>query len=414
MEVTREDLKTRIVEQISVIESELIELSSVIHGQPELGHQEFFAAEALTSYLRRHGFEVEESAGGLPTAFVARATANPRGAPGGGTKEEGEDQREGTPVVAFLAEYDALPELGHACGHNLIGVASVGAAIALRHALTDYPGRLPGEVRVLGTPAEETSGGKVTLVEKGLFSDVDVAMMFHPSSRNTVLMNSLAIEPLEFVFKGKAAHAAAAPHEGINALDACIGLFNAVNALRQHVRTDVRIHGIISEGGTAPNIVPDRAVARFYVRAATRRYLGDVLRRVGDCARGAAQAAGAELEIRPFEVPNDNMRNNIPLAEAMANNLRLLGVTEIVDPGAPLGSSDIGNVSQVAPAIHPTISIGPKDLVAHTPEFTRAANSPEAHRGMILAAKALAMTGIDVLTDRGLLARIKADFESGE
>lgn len=403
-----DDLRPRIVQNISAIEQEMIELSSAIHQHPELGHREFFAAEALRGFLRRHGFQVEEAVAGLPTAFVARVAANPEGVTGGVKGERG------GPVVAFLAEYDALPELGHACGHNLIGVASAGAAIALRQALADSPGSPPGEIRVLGTPAEETFGGKVTLVEKGLFSDVDVALMFHPSSRNTVLMNSLAIEPLEFIFKGKAAHAAAAPHEGINALDACIGLFNAVNALRQHVRTDVRIHGIISEGGAAPNIVPDRAVARFYVRAATRRYLDEVLGRVRDCARGAALSAGAELDIQPFEVPNDNMRNNAPLAEAMAGNLRRLGVTEIEDLGVPLGSSDIGNVSQVVPAIHPTIAIGARSLVAHTPEFARAANSPEAHRGMILAAKALAMTGLDVLMDRDLLARIKADFENGE
>lgn len=399
-----EALKNRIVQKISALEKELVELSSAIHGHPELGHHEFFAAGALGDFLRRYGFHVEQGVAGLPTAFMARIPTNSGDMPGPG----------GGPVVAFLAEYDALPELGHACGHNLIGVASAGAAVALSQALAESRFRPPGEIRVLGTPAEETSGGKVTMVEKSLFAGVDAAMMFHPGSRNTVLMNSLAIEPLEFVFKGKAAHAAAAPHEGINALDACIGLFNGVNALRQHVRTDVRIHGIISEGGVAPNIVPDRAVARFYVRAATRKYLDEVLARVKDCARGAALAAGAEVEIRPFEIPNDNMRNNAPLAEAMAANLKRLGVTSIEDPGPPLGSSDIGNVSHVVPAIHPTIAIGPRTLVTHTPEFARAANSPEGHRGMILAAKALAMTGLDVLLVPDLLDRIRADFRGGE
>ncbi|UZQ82139.1 amidohydrolase [Thermoanaerobacter sp. RKWS2] len=240
-----EELKKKVISFIDSIKGEIFEIADEIYKNPELGNQEFKASKLLKEKINGYGFLVNEVEG-LPTAFLAQKKGKKPG-----------------PKVALLAEYDALPEIGHACGHNLIAAASFGAAAALG-ALDE---ELFGEVMLVGSPAEETDGAKVILVERGIFNDVDAAMMVHPGNRTTVYTTSLAIEPLEFTYTGKAAHAAVAPHLGINALDAVILLFNGINALRQQLRPDARIHGIITEGGYTPNIIPERAVARFYVRA---------------------------------------------------------------------------------------------------------------------------------------------------
>jgi amidohydrolase len=311
--------------------------------------------------------------------------------------------------VAFLAEYDALPGLGHACGHNIIGTAAVGAALALAPLLSE----LSGSVHVFGTPAEETNGAKVPLAAGGAFAGIDAAMMIHPSGRTVLAAPSLAMDALEFRFRGRAAHAASAPHEGINALDAVILTFNAINALRQHVRPDVRIHGIITKGGEAPNIVPEEAVARFYVRAARRRYLNQVVEKVINCARAGALATGAELTVSNFEYSFDEMRNNSALAAAMEANLSRLG-EEVVPSGEGMGSLDMGNVSHVVPAIHPYISIGGPGLVSHTREFAAAAGGEGGVRGLMIGAKALAATALDVLLNAELRRAARAEFEAAE
>lgn len=381
-------LRQRIIQKIDQESDGLKAIALALHNHPELGGQEFFAAETLTNYAESHGFAVERGVAGVPTAFQALQLANP------GAK------------VAFLAEYDALPGIGHACGHNLIAMTSTAAAVGLASILGD----VDGQVALFGTPAEETNGAKVVLAAAGLFNGYDAAMIVHPGAHNTVYAHSLALEPLEFTFYGKPAHAAAAPQAGINALDAVISLFNSLNALRQHLTSDVRMHGIITEGGVAPNIVPEKAVARFYFRADERSYLNEVVQKAKAAAEGAALATGCRLEIRAFELSNDNLVTNKTLADRYAGHLQALGVSEIEPPGVNKGSTDMGNVSHVAPSIHPHMCIGPKNLAGHTHEFCQAAASPLALDAMLVAAKAMALTGLDILIDNDLRQRVADEF----
>ncbi|MGB3958629.1 MAG: M20 family metallopeptidase, partial [bacterium] len=329
--------KEAVFKAVDEIKEKLIQVSDAIHSFAELGNQEFKSAELLAGELEAAGFTVERAYAGIPTAFKARLQGKAK-----------------KPVVALLAEYDALPELGHACGHNIVGTAALGAALALARFLP----QLPGTLLVFGTPAEETNGAKVVLAEKGHFAGVDAALMIHPGPATVVAAPSLAMDALEFHFQGKAAHAASNPQEGINALDAVILTFNAINALREHLEEGVRIHGIINKGGAAPNIVPEEAAARFYVRARTRRYLNQVVEKVVNCARGAALATGAKLTVSNFEYSFDEMKTNRVLARLVEENLELLGERH-VPPADGFGSLDMGNVSQVVPSIHPYISVGP-------------------------------------------------------
>jgi amidohydrolase len=352
-----------------------------------MGHKEFKAVKVLTEELSKHGFAVEKGIADLKTAFKAEYKGI----------EEG-------PIVGILAEYDALP-MGHACGHNIIGAAAIGAGIALSRVMN----QLPGKLIIYGTPAEETDGAKVTMCEKGVFDEIDMAMMIHPGDRNVVKNKSLAMDAIEFVYHGRAAHAAAAPHEGINALDGVIMLFNSINALRQQLKDDVRIHGIITEGGVAPNIIPEKAVARFYIRAAERSYLDEVVQKVNKCAEGAAISTGCRLEHSNFELSFDNLVTNTVLAEVFENNLRELG--EPLDEAREMmGSTDMGNVSHVVPAIHPYIAIGDKGLPGHTKEFLEAAGSSRGHKGLIIGAKVLAMTAVDLLAGPEIIKKAKEEF----
>ncbi len=386
-----EELRHQVVAKIDEQATRLREIALTLHANPETGGQEFLAQRVLTEYASEQGFTVTKGVADIPTSFVA-------------------DYRHGNGAkVAFLAEYDALPELGHACGHNLIAMASTAAAVGLAEVLD----QVEGQVTLFGTPAEETNGAKVVMAAAGLFNGYDAAMIVHPGARTRVYAQSLAIDALEFTFLGKPAHAAAVPHEGINALDGVISLFNNINALREHLTSDVRIHGIITEGGVAPNIVPERAVARFYFRAAERDYLNQVVARAKAVAEGAALATGCRLEIRNFEFSNDNMVTNKTLADVYASHLQALGVTDIEPPSDNKGSTDMGNVSHVAPAIHPNMSIGPKTLVSHTHEFCQAAASPQALSAMLLAGKAMALSGLDVLINKDLRQQIRAEFAAG-
>jgi amidohydrolase len=385
-------LKSVITENVESQREKYISTSHSIHEKPEIGNEEFFASKLLSSILEEEGFAVERAVAGHETSFLARKKS---GTPG--------------PVIAFLAEYDALPGLGHACGHNIIGTTSVGAAIALSKVL-DTTG---GEVVVLGTPAEEggpNGSAKGSFVKHGLLKGVDAAMMVHPANSTRVTSTSLAVDPLDFEYRGVPAHAAASPHEGVNALDAVIQLFNGINALRQQLTDDVRIHGIITHGGDAPNIIPEYAKARFFIRAATRANLDEVTKKVKAVAEGAALATGAELNVIAFQNEVDNLLLNKTFDGVFKRAIEEFGETVDLNDREGLGSTDAGNISQVVPTIHPFIKIGPDNLVGHTVPFREAAASPQGDEALIKGAKALALTGLELLTDHQLLSAVKEEF----
>lgn len=384
-------MKQLINEAINNLQDTFYDISKYIGQNPELGHEEFKACKALTDVLKEQGFTVEIGTCDLPTAFTAVY-----------------DSQKPGPSIGFMAEYDALPDLGHACGHNLIGTMSIAAGIGLSKAVAETGGK----VYVYGTPAEETRGGKVTMAKQGIFNHLDVAMMVHPYYCHQKSGRSLAMDAIQFEFFGKSAHAAAAPHEGINALDGVLQTFNSINALRQHVKPDVRIHGVITEGGNAANVVPDYAVAQFYVRASTRAYVDEVTEKVKACANGAALATGTKLKISNYEFSYDDMQTNQTLSDVYTNNLISLGVSEqsITEDQGDHGSLDMGNVSQVVPAIHPYIQICDDYFVCHTHEFREAALSEQGREAMILGAQTMALTGYDVLTNQTLLQKSKKNL----
>jgi amidohydrolase len=309
--------------------------------------------------------------------------------------------------VALLAEYDALAAIGHGCGHNIIATSSVAAGIA-SSVVVEETG---GTIVVIGTPAEEVYGGKVLMARRGAFDELDAAMLCHPGSRNAVYAHALACAELQVEYFGKEAHASSRPEAGINALDALIFAFNGIAALRQHIRGNARIHGIITDGGQAPNVVPGHAAGGFLVRAADEEYLEELKVRVIACLEAGALATGARMEYRWGEAQYAAMRTNSPLAEAYRSNLVAVG-REVTDDESrrAMGSTDMGNVSALLPAIHPTIAIAPREVSVHSPEFARWAASEDGHRGLLDAAKALAMTAVDVLTVAELRAQMQEAF----
>jgi amidohydrolase len=313
------------------------------------------------------------------------------------------------PAIALLAEYDALPGMGHGCGHNLIGTASAGAAVGVSKIISDLKGR----VIVVGCPAEEAgidnAGGKVHLIEDGVFKGVDAAMIFHPMPKTMVGGETSAFIGLEFAFKGRAAHSAGNPWDGINALDGVLQTYNAINALRQHVKDDVRIHGIINNGGEAPNIVPEYASARFFIRSQDNEYLKEIIEKVENCAKGAALATGSELKINKFNNFYAPMKSNSILAATFETNLERVGL-KVEGKKKGKGSTDFGNVSRVVPACELSIRLG-NGIVPHTREFLDASNSEEGYEVMMLSAKVLATSTIDLLCNPDLLKRAKREFE---
>ena len=382
------ELKSRVVSEIENRRDELKELSLRIHANPEIAFQEEKASTWLSDYLREKGFSVEKGVCGLATAFQAA-------------------YGKGKPVIALLAEYDALPKLGHACGHNIIATSAVGAGIAAKLAVDE----LGGTVQVMGTPGEESGGGKVYMVKGGAFKGVDAAMMIHPAGLNTATTKFLALQTLKVEFFGKPAHAAARPEAGINALEAMLMSYAGINSLRQHIRDSARVHGIITDGGEAPNIVPAHTAGHFIVRAADDSYLEKLKVRVLDCFIGAATATGAKLKYKWGETRYAPLRNNFVLARVFRNNLQSLGRrVHLVDPRIGIGSSDIGNVSQVVPSIHPLIAIDTAKAVTHSPQFAEKASSEAGMRGLFDAAKALAMTVVDLLADPTILDRARKEF----
>ena len=380
--------KKRISERVEARAPALDRLALEIHARPEVAFEERFASNALADYLESEKVSVQRGAGGLETAFVAEAGS-------------------GGPLVAILGEYDALPGIGHGCGHNLMGTAAVGAFLAVRDMLDGLRGR----VRIIGCPAEERGNGKVHLMKGGAFEGVDAAVMYHPGDRDEIDPLMLAMVNLDVELLGKAAHAAAEPYDGINALDGLVLGWNAMSALRLLVRSDSRIHGIITDGGKAANIIPDRAAARLMVRSPDNVYLADLRRRVLACFEGAAVASGAEMRPTWSDVC-EVVSTNRPLAEAFAENALSLGRT--MQPRRPAdthGSTDMGNVTTLIPGIHPFLSITEGPVPGHSIAFTDAARAPRALETMHLAAKALAMTALDVMTEPALLKRVKEAHE---
>lgn len=373
-------------------------LSLDIHAHPEENYEEEYAHAAMTSWLREHGWDVTPQAFGIDTSFEARRP----------------DENPDAPTLAVMSEYDALPVIGHACGHNLIAISGVAAGIGVAAELESLG--IAANVRVLGAPAEEGGGGKIKMIEAGAFTDIGAAMMVHPAPGVTLRPGVLAIDTCFVEFRGANAHAAASPWEGRNALDALVLAYQAVGLLRQQVTPDVRIHGKIHQGGEKPNIIPDRAVLEFYVRGQDDTVVDDISARLEACCRGAAEATGCTVGIRWQEGDRySNMANNDALALQFGHRWKDLGVTapdlERAEAGG-FGSTDMGNVSHVVPSIHPIYKI-PTAGGNHTPEFEVASATEESHQATLIAAKAMAQAGLDWLTDADLRRRAQADFDAG-
>jgi amidohydrolase len=383
------NVSDRIDQNVDALAGELGELARAIHDDPELAFAEHRAAARIATLLERHGARVERGVGGLETAFRARLG----------------DGRH--PHVAILAEYDALPEIGHACGHNLIAAGAVGAWLALAAA-----GELGGTVDLVGTPAEERGGGKIRLLEAGLFTGVDAAMMFHPFDRDVLMHPALALMRLELTFRGAPSHAAIAPGAGRSALTACMDTFRLVDGQRIHMPDGARVHGIIKHGGDAVNIIPERAVADFNVRAPRREDLDGLRAVVERCARGAAIASDVEVSIAVHQGYSD-MRNNGPLARRFGAHLGALGRRPVEhDDTVGAGSTDMGDVSHEVPAIHPWLAIcDAGETTCHQHAFAACARGERGLGTMVVAAKALARTAADVLHDPALRTEAKRVFD---
>ncbi len=384
-----ETLRRDVLSAIESLRGELIGLSHAIHAEPELSLNEFKAAERLAGAAEGHALSVSREAFGMKTAFAAEFG-----------KSDG-------PVVAILSEYDALPGIGHACGHNIIAAIGYGATIALSKL------GLPGMVRYLGTPAEEAHGGKEIMARCGAFDGVDAAMMIHPSNLNLMTMPTIAVADVEAVFHGKAAHASAMPSRGVNALDAVVTAYSAIAQLRQHIQNTERIHGIITDGGLAPNIVPERAACRFFIRAADVHDLVKLKKRVVACFEAGALATGCRLELHWTGADYLDLKTNWPLAENFEAHAKALGreffpMEQI--PAGFAGSTDMGNVSHRVPSIHPMLAVAPADVIIHNPEFATWAASDLGDAAVIDGAKALALTALDLMADQHVLARVKSDF----
>lgn len=386
-------VEQRLFESIEENRELYIKTSHQIHEKPEIGNQEYFASDLHSFNLKKFGFQVEQGVAGHETAFYAV-----------------KDSKKPGPTIAYLAEYDALPGLGHACGHNIIGTTSIAAAVALGEEIEKTGGR----VVVLGTPAEEggpNGSAKGSFADQGFLADVDVALMLHPGGKTSLTPESLAVDPLDFKFYGKPAHASGAPHLGVNALDGVIQLFNGINALRQQLPSDVRIHGIITHGGDAPNIIPEFASARFYIRAESWKKTEETSEKVRAVAKGAALATGTKVVIERFQNVVKDLVPTPLLDEVLAEALTAVGEEVIIEKRKGKGSTDAGNISYEVPTAHGGIKIGPDDLAGHTVEFREAAKSPEGDQAIITGAKALALTGYRLLTDQKLLEKVKQDHQ---
>jgi amidohydrolase len=378
--------KERAKQAVEDARRELVAISLDIHSHPELAMDEKRAVKLLADHVEAQGFTVQRKAYGMPTAF---------------TGEWGE----GPVTIAFLLEYDALPEIGHACGHNLIATAGMGAALGLKAAL------MPSQVRivVLGTPAEEDLGGKVMLIYRDAFKSVDAALMAHPAPVETEGPRMLGVAVVMATYRGVGAHASMAPETAINALDGLITAYQSIAQLRQHIRRDSRVGGVILYGGASSNVIPDWAKGKFEVRALQPQYLAELKQRLIDCLEAGAEASGAQLEMVWTPVNYAPMNNNAPLAAAYKANAEALGRKFPPMPPEFTGSSDMGNVSWAVPSIHPMFSIGAFAL-NHTAGFAEVSATDAAHENMIQVGQALAMTGVDLVLRPGLLDEVKRAF----
>jgi len=385
------ELKDRLTAYVTDHTSDLLSVSHQIHAHPELAFEEHRACETLRSAITDLGYRATTGSFGLETAFESFTVTNPG------------------PQVDILAEYDALPGIGHACGHNLIATSALGAAAALG-SIAEH---LPGQVRLLGTPAEEKGGGKELMARDGAFAKTSMAMMIHPSGANLTTMPSVCIAEVKVIYHGRSAHASAMPHRGKNALDGLLLAYQAISNLRQHIRDKERIHGIVTEGGQAPNIVPDRAVGEFYVRAANLRALEALKPRVQACFEAGATASGCEVEVLWAGVDYLDLNTNWPVADKFQSNAEALGREFIAKEkmwSAAAGSTDMGNVTHLLPGIHPMIAAAPSNVVIHHPDFADYAGSAMGDAAAIDGAIALAHTALDYLTDPRLQASARQAF----
>jgi amidohydrolase len=369
-----------------------IEMSHQIHQRPELGNEEIFASRTLIEHLKAQGFEIETDIAGHATGFIARYDSGKEG-----------------PTIGFLAEYDALPGLGHACGHNIIGTASVLAGTALTKTIDN----IGGKVVVLGCPAEEggvNGSAKASYVNEGVIDELDVALMVHPGNETYKTINTLAVDVLDIKFYGKSTHASENAHEALNALDAMISYFNGVAQLRQHIKKSQRVHGVILDGGKAANIIPDYTHARFYTRSTTRKELDILTEKVGQIAKGAAIQTGCDYEFGPIQNGVNEFIRTSKLDELFAKYATEMD-EDVIDDDFGYGSTDTGNVSHVVPTIHPHIKIGSKNLVGHTHRFREAAASSHGDQALIRGGKILALMGLELIENQKLFEEIVEEHQ---
>jgi amidohydrolase len=397
-------LKSKILDEVDKLSDRAFEINQSMYENPEVGPNEYESSKLLATELEKHGFEVERGVAGLDTAFNAVFKGKPRG-----------------PTIAIIAEYDALPGVGHGCGHNIIGTAAMAAGIAVSKILP----QIPGTVMVVGTPFEEggARGGKIPMVEKGVFDGVDAAMYVHPSPSAradgivhtvTEVRSSLALGAVEIRFKGRATHASSTPELGVNALDAVIQTFNGLNALRQHIRSDSRIHGIITDGGKAPNVVPEEAAAYFYVRSPETDYMWKLMAKLKKCAEGAALATGAELEWNQNPYHMAPVKPNYTITRLLEQNLRDIGerVEAPEQRRRGSGSTDFGNVTQKVPGGSARIAICPRGVLGHSKDLADATVSDHGKHGLEVGAKTLALTTLELLTNEETLAKAREEFSN--
>jgi len=381
-------MKEKIYQEIDNIKDELLDLSRKIHETPELCFEEFKSSKLIKELLKKHNFEIEENSGGMETAFKARF------------KGKGEG-----PTLAFLAEYDALPEIGHGCGHNLIAMASTGAAIGLSKLMKD----IPGEVVLMGTPAEEGGGGKIVLLEKGEFKDIDFSLMAHPSTQALIGRGGLATTGVDIEYKGVSAHSAS-PEDGINALQAVIQTFNMIDSIRAQLPFKTNINGIITKGGNASNIIPDFAACDFSVRTRTFADLKLVINKIKNTVEAVEKLTGAKAKVVVGDAYAERYPN-LTIGETYKKYMEDQGEKiDYPDPYAKIGSSDIGNVTLKMPAIHAYFKITDKSIASHSLNFTNAAVTDEAHESALKTSKALSCAGYEILTDEKLREKILKEY----
>ena len=382
------DNKQMILDFIVSKTDDYMALVKTMYENPEIGNQEFETMELLTNYLIDAGFETQKGYV-VPTGFIGTYD----------TKKEG-------PTIAFMCEYDALPEVGHGCGHNLIAGIGIAAGEALKQVVDQYGGK----VIVLGTPAEENFGGKVSMANAGVFDTIDVALMVHPGTKNGVGSKSQALNPIKFEFFGKNAHACH-PEQGASALDAAVMTFVSINMLRQFVEPGTYIHGIIKDGGTAANVIPAYASLEYYFRASTMKYAKEVTEKAINCAKGACQATNTTLKTSVYECPYEDTLVNYTLAEMLTNTYHELGLPNVdpVDEEAK-GSTDVGAASYKCPTIQGNIKIASDDVLGHSKEMAATTISEDGKNGLIKASQAIALVALELLENPNKLKQVKEEF----